>query len=63
VPVRHTAQVLTGLIDEARAQLFLVSFVAYHVRSVVAALQRAVERGVRVTVLFERSREQGGNVT
>src|ERR1041385_3770467 len=31
VPIRHTAQVLTGLIDEARARFFLVSFVAYHV--------------------------------
>jgi len=28
VPIRHTSQVLTGLIDEAHEQLYLVSFVA-----------------------------------
>ena len=63
VPVRHTAQVLTGLIAEARERLFLVSFVAYHVGTVIAALQRAIERGVQVSVLLERSKEHGGNVT
>jgi phosphatidylserine/phosphatidylglycerophosphate/cardiolipin synthase-like enzyme len=63
VPIRHTAQVLTGLIDEARERLFLVSFVAYHVGSVVDALRRAIERGVQVRVLLEQSREHGGNVT
>lgn len=63
VPIRHTAQVLTGLIDESRHRLFLVSFVAYHVGSVVDALQRATERGVQVRVLLEQSTEHGGNVT
>ena len=63
VPIRHTAQVLTGLIDEARKRLFLVSFVAYHVGSVVDALQRAITRGVQVQMLLEQSREHGGNVT
>jgi len=63
VPVRHTAQVLTGLIAEARNRLFLVSFVAYHVGAVIDALQRAVDRGVAVSVLLERKKEHGGNVT
>ena len=63
VPVRHTAQVLTGLIDEARERIFLVSFVAYNVADIIAALQRALERGVRLTMLLETSTEQGGNVT
>jgi phosphatidylserine/phosphatidylglycerophosphate/cardiolipin synthase-like enzyme len=63
VPIRHTAQVLTGLIDEARDRLFLVSFVAYHVGSVVDALQQAIKRGVQVRVLLEQSKEHGGNVT
>ena len=63
VPVRHTAQVLTGLIAEARERLFLVSFVAYHVGTVIAALQRAIEHGVQVSVLLERSKEHGGTVT
>lgn len=63
VPVRHTAQVLTGLIAEARDRLFMVSFVAYHVGAVIDALRRAVDRGVLVSVLLERSKEHGGNVT
>ncbi len=63
VPVRHTEQVLTGLITEARDRLFVVSFVAYHVGAVIDALQKAVDRGVLVSVLFERSKEHGGNVT
>jgi cardiolipin synthase A/B len=62
VPVRHTAQVLTGLIDVACDRLFLVSFVAFHVGSVIGALHRAIERGVRIRVLLERSKEHGGNV-
>ena len=63
VPIRHTTQVLTGLIDEARDRLFLVSFVAYHVSIVVDALQRAVERDVQVQVLLEQSKEHGGHVS
>jgi cardiolipin synthase len=63
VPIRHTAQVLTGLIDEARARLFLVSFVAYHVTGVIDALQRAIKRSVRIQVLLEQSTQHGGNVT
>lgn len=63
VPIRHTAQVLTGLIDEARQRLFLVSFVAYHVGSVVDALKRAIARGVQVQVLLEQSQEHGGHLT
>lgn len=63
VPVRHTTQVLTGLIDEARERLFLVSFVAYNVGNVIGALARAVQRGVLTRLLLERSKEHGGNVT
>lgn len=63
VPIRHTAQVLTGLIDEARERLFLVSFVAFNVGVVIDALQQAIERGVRVQVLLEQSKEHGGNVS
>jgi phosphatidylserine/phosphatidylglycerophosphate/cardiolipin synthase-like enzyme len=63
VPIRHTAQVLTGLIDEARDHLFLVSFVAYYVDGVVGALRHAIDRGVRIQVLLEQSKQHGGNVT
>jgi phosphatidylserine/phosphatidylglycerophosphate/cardiolipin synthase-like enzyme len=63
VPIRHTGQVLTGLIDEARERIFLVSFVAYDVPNVVTALRRALDRGTRLDVLLEASTAQGGNVT
>jgi cardiolipin synthase A/B len=63
VPIRHTAQVLAGLIDESCDRLFLVSFVAYHVGGVINALRRAVKRGVKVRVLLEQSKEHGGSVT
>jgi cardiolipin synthase A/B len=63
VPIRHTAQVLTGLIDESSDRLFVVSFVAYHVGGVIDALQRAISRGVKVRVLLEQSSEHGGNVS
>jgi cardiolipin synthase len=63
VPVRHTVQVLTGLIAEARERLFIMSFVAYDVSKVIASLQNAVERGVQVRMLLEQSKEHGGNVT
>ena len=63
VAVRHTEQVLTGLINGAQSQIFLVSFVAYNVASVINALARAAARGVRTRVLLERSEAAGGNVT
>jgi cardiolipin synthase len=63
VPVRHTAQVLTSLIDEARQRIFLVSFVAYNVPAIISALDRSLQRGVRLDVLLEPSTAQGGKVT
>ncbi|MBN8420810.1 MAG: DISARM system phospholipase D-like protein DrmC [Verrucomicrobia bacterium] len=63
VPVRHTVQVLAGLIDQAVHELFFVSFVAYDVPSIISALQRAVLRGVKLSVLVEQSKEHGGNLT
>lgn len=62
VPLRHTEQVLTELIDGARQRLFLVSFVAYNIASIIGALGRAIERGVQVRLLVERSNEHGGQL-
>jgi phosphatidylserine/phosphatidylglycerophosphate/cardiolipin synthase-like enzyme len=63
IPVRHTEQVLTGLIDAARERLFLVSFVAHDVPSIVDALHRAARRGVAIRLLLERSADAGGKVS
>jgi cardiolipin synthase A/B len=62
VPVRHTEQVLIGVLDEAINNLFVVSFVAYEVPSVVAALKRASARNVGIKVLLEPSEKEGGRV-
>src|SRR5687768_9644898 len=46
VPTRRTEQVLLDLIGSATTDLFLVSFVAYDVYSVVTAMNHASSRGV-----------------
>ena len=63
VPVRQTEQVLIELIGTAQSKLFIVSFVAYEVPSVTAALKSAVARGVQIEVLLELSQEHGGKLT
>lgn len=52
-PVRLTSQVVRQLIDQALARVMLVSFSAYSVTSVIEALDRAVERGVKVQLVLE----------
>ncbi len=63
VSVRHTEQVLCEVIESARNQLFVVSFVAYEVASIIKALQDAVGRQVKVDILMEPSTDRGGKVT
>lgn len=63
VPVRHTEQVLCEVIDSSVQRLFIVSFVAYEVNSVISALNNAVGRNVRVEILLESSTDHGGTVT
>ena len=62
VPTRRTEQVLLDLIASATKDLFLVSFVAYDVLSVVTALNDASSRGVRLRVLLEASTSHGGTL-
>jgi len=62
VPIRHTAQILKGLIDESKQRLFLVSFVAYNIASILDAIQHAIERGVDVSILLEQSKGHGGSL-
>jgi phosphatidylserine/phosphatidylglycerophosphate/cardiolipin synthase-like enzyme len=62
VPTRRTEQVLLDLIATAKIDLFLVSFVAYDVRSVVTGMNEAVNRGVRLRVLLEASTSHGGTL-
>lgn len=62
VSTRRTDQVLLDLIRVAERELFLVSFVAYDVSSIVAALNEATRRGVKVRILLESSMSQGGSL-
>lgn len=62
VPTRRTEQVLLDLIAGATSDVFLVSFVAYGVHSVVTAMNDAASRGVRLRVLIEASTTHGGTL-
>lgn len=63
VPVRHTEQVLCEVIRSAQHRLFMMSFVAYEVKSIQTELEVASERGVRIDILMEQSQKQGGRST
>lgn len=62
VPSRHTEQVLLEVIGSARSRIFLVSFVAYDIETVMKALQDAIERKIRLDILLEPSKSHGGKV-
>jgi len=61
-PVRLTSEVVRQLIDSASKRVTMVSFAAYRIRSVIAALDAAVRRGVHVSMVLESSEmlEGGG---
>lgn len=63
VATRRTEQVLLDLIHRAQSDIFLVSFVAYDVSSVVDELNAAASRGIDVSILLETSVSQGGSLS
>lgn len=62
VSARRTEQALLQVINAAEHTLFITSFVAYDVSTIVKALNRATERGVLVSMLLELSQDQGGSI-
>ena len=62
VATRRTEQVLLDLIQQAKRELFIVSFVAYDIPSVIAAINSAIDRGVDTRILVEASVTQGGSL-
>lgn len=62
VSLRRTDVVLVDMINGAKKELFLVSFVVYSVPKIVEALRYAIARGVRIRCLFESSQEDGGSL-
>lgn len=63
VAIRRTEQVLLDLIRCAENELFLVSFVAYDVASVVDEMNAASDRGVEIRILLEASTTHGGSLS
>ena len=63
VAARRTEQALLQVINGAHKTLYMTSFVAYDISSVVKALNNAIDRGVRVGMLLEASQAHGGNVS
>lgn len=63
VSARRTEQALLQVIDSACSTLFITSFVAYDVSSIVAALNSASGRGVSISMLLESSQEHGGSIS
>lgn len=62
VSARRTEQALLEVINDAEHNLFVTSFVAYDVSSIVHALNAASRRGVSVSMLLELSQDKGGSV-
>lgn len=63
IATRKTEQALLQVIDAAQSRLFITSFVAYDVASIMSALRKAVDRGVEVSMLLESSDKHGGGVS
>jgi len=62
VATRRTEQVLLDLIQRAKRELFIVSFVAYDIPSVIVAINAATDRGVNTRILVEAPRTHGGSL-
>lgn len=63
VSARRTEQALQQVINSARKSLFITSFVAYDVSTIVMSLNRAIDRGVVISMLLELSQDHGGSIT
>jgi phosphatidylserine/phosphatidylglycerophosphate/cardiolipin synthase-like enzyme len=61
--LRRTEQALTELVQSARSELWIVSYVAYSVSGLRDALADALRRGVRVRLLLESRESGGGRIT
>ncbi len=63
VSARRTEQALLQVINAANQTLFITSFVAYDVSTIVKALNAANDRGVIISMLLELSQDHGGSIT
>ena len=63
VSARRTEQALLQVINAAEKTLFITSFVAYDISTIVKALNVASYRGVVISMLLELSQDHGGSIT
>ena len=63
VSARRTEQALLQVINAAEKTLFITSFVAYDVSTIVKALNAAIDRGVVISMLLELSQDHGGSIS
>jgi len=63
VSTRRTEQALLQVINASNSTLFITSFVAYDISSIVKALNEAICRGVLVSMLLESSQDHGGSIS
>ena len=63
VSARRTEQALLQVIGAAKQNLFITSFVAYDVSTIVKALNDASTRGVSISMLLESSQDHGGSIS
>ena len=60
--LRSTEQVILDMISRAKRSIYLVTFAAYRVNAIVAALRDAISREVRVALVLEDKDESEGKV-
>ena len=63
VSARRTEQALLQIIGAAKQTLFVTSFVAHDVSTLVKALNDASTRGVSISMLLESSQDHGGSMS
>ena len=63
VSARRTEQALLQVIGAAKQTLFVTSFVAYDVSTIVKAFHEASTRGVSISMLLESSQDHGGSIS
>jgi len=61
-PLRRTESVLIDVVDGAETTLTIVSFAAYDIADIAAALKRAAERGVHLCILIESAKASAGKI-
>ncbi|RDS82245.1 phospholipase [Dyella monticola] len=63
VSARRTEQALLQVINVAKETLFITSFVAHDVMTIVDGLNEASNRGVEISMLLESSQDHGGSIS